>query len=151
MTYFTIIFAFLIAIACFWASIKLIRTYLKVKSWKRAEGRVLSKKVEIRKKRSNSGTAIYIPVLRYSYEFNGKSFEGSKVYLEELVGGARSAREHQVEAKLKTIGDTQTVFVNPANPDESVMFCDGAGVYIFMMLMGTVSFLVGFGYLLTLL
>lgn len=150
MTYFTFIFAFLITGITYWASISLIRIYIKVRNWQKVDARVLSKKVEMRKKRSNSGTAIYIPVIEYSYVINGTNYNGSKVYLEELLGGARSAREHQVEAKLKTIGEQFPVFVNSAHPTQSVMFRDGIGIYVFIMFLGTISFLVGISYLVSL-
>lgn len=147
MIYFTVIFAFIISLLCFWASIRLIRTYFKVKSWSRVEANVLSKKIEMRKKRSNSGTAIYIPVLEYSYVMNGITYHGSKVYLEELLEGARSARQHQVEAKLNTIGQKAMIYVNPNSPDESVFYCDGIGIYFFLIFLGFLSFFIGLVYL----
>lgn len=143
MNYFTAIFSILISIGCFWMSIKMIRLYLKVKKWERITATVTSKEIFIHPKYSTSRSPYGLKV-SYSYSKNGIEYTGHTVYLAELLGGQANHMKATVERKMNKISDSMSVFVNPADPNQAVMYCDGIGLYVFVFFMGLMSLLVGF-------
>ena len=144
MNYFTLIFSLIIAIACFWMSIKMIRLYLKVKKWERITATVTSKEVFIHPKYSSRRSPYGIKV-SYSYSKNGVDYTGHMVYLAELHGGQANHMKATAERKLDKIESSMNIFVNPGDPKQAVMYCDGIGLYILMFIMGLLSLLVGLG------
>jgi hypothetical protein len=56
--------------------------------------------------------------------------------------------ESDAKKCLSAINDKKKIYVDPADPSCSVMFCDGIGLYIFIFCAGILSFLIGFAMLL---
>lgn len=85
MNYVMLIFSFLIAIVCFWISIKMLRLYFKVRGWDGVVATILSKELFIHPKYSTSRSPYGLKV-EYSYHVNNSDYKGAKVYLAELAG-----------------------------------------------------------------
>ena len=142
MSYVTFIFATVIGLAAIWFSIKFIRLYLKVKKWNKVKATVTSKELFIHPKYSSSRSPYGLKV-EYNYQVSNSSFTGNKVYLMELIGGQTNHMKKTAESALSKINRSMEVYVNPADPTQSVMFCEGAGLYIFVFFMGLLSLLIG--------
>ncbi len=142
MNYVTFIFATVIGLAAIWFSIKFIRLYLKVKKWNRVKAAILSKVLFLHPKVSTSRSPYGIKV-NYTYQVNNTSYNGDKVYLVELAGGQANHMKTVAENKLNKIEQTMSVYVNPIDPTQSVMFCEGVGLYAFVFCMGILSLLIG--------
>jgi Protein of unknown function (DUF3592) len=148
MDYLIILFACSIASGCFWAGYKLGRLYLKVIKWNRVEAKIISKEVLLREKYSTSRTVAYAPFIQYSYSVNGIVYIGSKVHLEELVGGHRGFRKLAAEKFVQNLGSQMMVYVNPKHPEQSVMNCSGGGIYLGLISVGFIAILGGVFYVL---
>lgn len=147
MDYVVLGFSILISIACFWMSFKMIRLYMKVKSWSRVMAKVESKEIFIHPKCSNIRAPYGLRVI-YTYNYQAQNFAGHHVYLAELVGGQVDFMKQTAENKLTQIEPVMYVHVNQQQPSESVMYCSGIGLYVFVMIMGFSALLVGLGYVL---
>lgn len=123
----------------------MIRLYVKVKNWSRVIAKVLHKEMFIHPKYSNR-RAPYGLKVRYVYQYNFQDFEGRTIYLAELAGGQVDHMKKTAEEKLNKIEDTMYVYVNQADPTQSVMYCSGIGLYVFILIMGIFSLLVGLTY-----
>jgi Protein of unknown function (DUF3592) len=139
------IFAFLISIVCFWASQKLIRLYFGVKKWNRVEAKILSKEViyDANLIGGSSAGSKYTVKTEYQYEFEQKTYTNNKIMLAELLGGRFATLEWQAKKIAERITNPIKIYVNPQNPQESVIFCEGITLYFFIALMGFVAFLIG--------
>lgn len=146
MNYVIFIFLLIIALASFWISIKMIRLYLKVKDWNRVNANVLTKELFIHPKYSASRSPYGLKV-EYSYLVNNIEYKEHKIYLAELAGGQVNHTQRVAQNKLDKIQSTMPVFVNPNNPQEAVMYCEGIGLYVFVFFMGFLSILIGLTYL----
>lgn len=144
MPYFTLIFSLLIAAGCFFISIKMIRLYLKVKKWNRVTAAVVSKEMFLHPKVSTSRSPYGIKA-EYRYNINGIDHSGYQIYLVELAGGQANHMKSHAEKKLEEIKPLMPVFVNPSDATQSVMYCQGIGLYVFIFCMGIVSLLMGLG------
>ena len=142
MNYVTFIFATVIGLAAIWMSIKFIRLYLKVKKWNRVNATVTSKELFLHPKVSTSRSPNGLKV-EYVYQVNNGNYTGSKVYLAELAGGQSNHMKKTAESILSKIGQTMSIYVNPTDPTQSVMFCEGVGLYVFVFCMGIIALLVG--------
>lgn len=142
MKYFTFIFALIISSAAFWFSIKFIRLYFRVKKWDRVIAHVTSKELFIHPKYSKSRSPYGLKV-EYWYQVKNIDYTGHMVYLIELSGGQANHMKSVAKNKLNKIDKTMTIYVNPNDPSQSVMFCDGIGLYLFVFFMGFVSLLIG--------
>ncbi|MBK6985987.1 MAG: DUF3592 domain-containing protein [Bacteroidetes bacterium] len=142
MNYITFVFATVIGLAAIWFSIKFIRLYLKVKKWNRVKATILSKEIFLHPKVSSSRSPYGIKV-NYTYQVDNSTYNGSKVYLVELSGGQANHMKSAAENKLNKIEDIMSVYVNPRDPSQSVIFCEGVGLYIFVFFMGIVALLIG--------
>ena len=49
----------------------------------------------------------------------------------------------QGNLKLNKIEDTMSIFVNPNDASQSVMYCEGLGLYVLVFFMGILSLLIG--------
>lgn len=145
MAIFILIFSILIAAVCFWSSIKLILLYLKVNAWEKVNATVVSKKVVLHKKISTKNSPYWIFV-EYKYNYKGKEYTNSKVYLVELIGGQTNHMESAANKKINEIKESETIFVNPKDPQESVMFCNGIVMYVVIFFFGIMSLLIGYSY-----
>lgn len=147
MNYFTFIFAILIGIACFWMSVKMIRLYLKVKNWDRVSANILSKEIILHPKYSTTRTPYGLKA-EYTYRIKNMDYSGHMIYLVELAAGQANHMKSDAETKLNKIEKTMVIYVNPDDPKQSVIYCKGVGLYIFVFLMGILSFLIALGSLL---
>lgn len=144
MPYFTLIFSLLIAAGCFFISFKMIGLYLKVKKWNKVAANIVSKDIFLHPKVSTSQTPYGIKA-EYHYNINGIDHSGHQIYLVELAGGQASHMKSHAEKKLAEIEPMMQVFVNPLDATQSVMYCQGIGLYVFIFCMGIVSLLIGLG------
>jgi len=142
MKVFILIFSIVIALVCFWAGFKMIALYVKVKkNWVTPEASVLSKKVE--KLVRSSSRASHAVRVEYQYEYQSKKYTGNKVYLAELLNGQVDQMEADAQKVVDKLPEKITVYVNPENPEQSVIYCSGIGWYVLIVVMGFVSLLVG--------
>jgi len=142
MNYFTFIFALVISAVSFWFSFKFIGLYFKVKKWDRVKATILSKEIFLHPKISSSRSPYGIKV-NYTYHVDNSTYSGNKVYLLELIGGKVNHLRKTAERTLSRINQSMEVYVNPLDPKQSVMFCEGVGLYVFVFFMGIIAFLIG--------
>ncbi len=142
MNYVTFVFSIIISLVAFWFSIKFIRLYFKVKRWDRVMATVTSKEVILHLKSSSSRSPYGLKV-KYTYQVNNVEFDGSKVDLIELEGGQANHMKTMAEKRLNKIGNTALIYVNPIDAKESVMYCEGIILYIFVFCMAIFSLLIG--------
>jgi hypothetical protein len=142
VNYFIAAFAFLIALVCIWMSFKLIRLYLRVKKWNKVPAKIQLKEKCIHPKYSSSRSPYGLKV-QYTYLVDGRTFRGNKVDLAELAGGQVNYMEKTADRRLAGIPENMEVWVKPGNPEISVMYCKGAGLYLFIFFMGILSLLLG--------
>lgn len=136
------IFGILIGLGSIWFSIKFLKLYFKVKGWNRAEAKVVSKEISIHEKYSTTRTPYKLSVT-YKYMFNGSEYAGSKIYLAELLGGQANHMKSDAEKRLERINENMNIYVDPNNPKESVMYCEGVGLYYFILVMGAFALMFG--------
>ena len=137
-----LIFSILISLGCFWFGFKFIKIYFKVKKWERVNATVVSKKAEPHKKNS-TGRSRYGVLVDYKYNYNNVDYVNNKVYLIELLGGQANHMESSAKKIVDKIEHTISIYVNQQNPQESVIFCDGILLYVFIIIMGIGSLLMG--------
>ena len=142
MNYFTFIFALVISSVAFWFSIKFIRLYFKVKKWNRVNATILSKEIFLHPKTSSSRSPYGLKV-EYSFRINGTDYKGHNVYLVELAGGQANHMKSTAENKLNKIKDTMSIYIKPNDPSQSVMYCQGLGLYILVFFMAIMALLIG--------
>ncbi|MES2763095.1 MAG: DUF3592 domain-containing protein [Bacteroidota bacterium] len=142
MNYVTFAFSVIMSIGAFWFSIKFIRLYLKVRKWNKVNATVTLKELFLHPKYSTSRSPYGLKV-DYSYVVNNETYLGTKVYLIELAGGQANHMKSVAENKLNEIKQTTPVYVNPIDPTQAVMYCEGVGLYIFVFCMGIVALLMG--------
>ena len=92
--------------------------------WIRVDGKILSSKVKKHKSRSSSRRrgrlrTHYNAEIEYSYLYNGKE------YLSRNVMWKSASSSRRVDADITvskySVGSFQSVFINPASPDEAVL------------------------------
>ena len=147
MNYVTFIFAAVIGLAALWFSIKFIRLYFKVIKLNKVNATVTSKEIFLNPKVSSSRSPYGLKV-NYKYQIGNSTYTGNKLYLVELIGGQANHMKSVAENKLNQIADKETVYVNPIDPTQSVMYCNGIGLYIFVFCMGIMALLIGVSYIL---
>lgn len=138
-----LIFCCLLSLASFWYGVKLIRLYFRVKKWEKINATVTQKSV-VKRKLSSASRASYKPSLDYSYTFKSKPYTGNKIFLVELIKGERGFLQHAAEKWNEKIKPEIEIYVNPENPEESVIYCDGIILYFGIILMGIMSLIIGF-------
>ena len=142
MKIFILVFCIVIAFAAFWYGTKLIKLYLKVKRWQKTTAKILKKEV-VKKTLSSASRARYKPSIEYSYFYDLKEYKGERIFLVEFLKGERGFLYSAAEKFLAKINPETEIYVNPENPEESVIFCDGIFLYVMMYVMGFMSLLVG--------
>lgn len=138
-----LVFCCLLSLASFWYGVKLIRLYFRVKKWDKVRATVIRKAATARAQ-SSASRAGYKASVDYSYKFNSKEYEGNKVFLIELVKGERGFLQRAAENFLEKIKPEIEIYVNPKNPKEAVIYCDGIILYFGILLMGIMSLIIGF-------
>lgn len=144
MKIFTLIFCLAIALAAFWYGVKLIKLYLSVKKWDRVNATITQRSV-VERKLVSASRAGFKPSVDYSYTYNSNTYSGNKIFLVELIKGERGFLKDAAEKFLEKIPNAVNVYVNPQNPGEAVIFCEGIGLYVFVIVMGVLSLLIGIG------
>ena len=142
MKYFTVAFAMVIGITALWMSQKLIRLYFTVGGWHKTQAKVLSKEVIFDAQSTSQGYP-YLVKVEYSYRYNNMDYLGNTVNLVELSGGTNTYRKAGSERRLSKIQNEASIFVNPENPSQSVMYRDGVILYFFIFIMGFFSIIIG--------
>ncbi len=142
MNYFTFIFALGISAVAFWFSIKFIRLYFKVKKWNKVQATILSKELFLHPKTSSSRSHYGFKV-NYTYQVDNSRYSGNKIYLVELAGGQTNHMKSTAENKLSKIEDIMSIYVNPKDSSQSVIYCEGIGLYILVFFIGLLSLLIG--------
>jgi len=136
------IFAIVVGLGSLWFSIKFLKLYFKVNSWERVEAKILKKEITLHEKYSTSRSPYKLNA-NYCYKINNEEFSAHFVYLADLMGGQANHMKSNAENQLEKIKETMIVFVNPKNPKEAVMFCDGAILYWVTLFMGLFALLFG--------
>jgi hypothetical protein len=113
-----------------------------VRGWDKATATVLQKSV-VKKTLSSASRAGYKLSIDYFYVYNLQKYNGNKVFLIELLKGEKGFLFQAAEKFLEKIKPEEEIYVDPQNPEASVMYCDGIGLYIFVLLMSPISLLTG--------
>ncbi len=142
MNWVIIIFSLVIGFSSLFYGIKLFRLYLKIKSWTKTHAKVISKSVQL-KRLAQSGRASKIVVIEYQYEVDSQMYQSNRVFLVEFLKGEKGFLQSSAEKFLLTIGNEITVYVDPKDPKESVIYCDGLLMYLFVMAFGSITLLIG--------
>lgn len=142
MDIFTGIFALILSAGCFWASVKILRLYYKVKRWQRVNARVISKEVVIHEKFFSADTPYKINA-KYAYVLNGVEYSGDKIHLVELLGGQASYMKKDADRRLDKIMGLMSIYVDPKEPINSVMYCEGVVLYYIAFVMGLFALVFG--------
>lgn len=142
MKVFILVFALLMSFICLWYGIKLIRLWLKVKRWEKITATITQKSV-VKKTLSSASRAAYKLSIDYSYLYNLQKYNGNKIFLVDLLKGEKGFLYKAGEKFLEKIKPEEEIYVNPNNPEESVMYCDGIALYIFVLFMSLMSLLIG--------
>ena len=138
-----LIFCCLLSLASFWYGVKLIRLYFRVKKWYKVKASVI-RKAAVPRTQSSASRAGYKASVDYTYKFNLNEYTGNKVFLVELIKGERGFIQGAAEKFLEKIKAEIEIYVNPKNPEEAVIYCDGIVLYFGILLMGTMSLIIGF-------
>lgn len=136
------LFCFTLSVGCFWFSIKFMSMYFKVKKWDTITAKIISKKIEIHKKISTSRSPYAVKV-DYTYIFKDHEYQNSTVYITELLGGQTNHMESSAQKVIDNLPEKTPIYVNPYNPKQSVIFCDGLWLYIIVFIMALIAFLIG--------
>jgi hypothetical protein len=92
-------------------------------------GTVMMSRVE---QRSTSDGYTDYPIVHYSYQVSGQSYQGMKLAPGPEVGGSGAAK---VVSKYP-VGAQVMVFYNPQNPSEAVLERKAPGLWIMWLLLG---------------
>ncbi|HLP14532.1 MAG TPA: DUF3592 domain-containing protein [Flavobacteriales bacterium] len=136
-----LIFSLLIALVCFWASVRLLLVNAKVKKWRRVQATVVMRELALRAGPGRRST--YVLDVMYKYRVGGEEYSGKNVHLVNLVNGWVYYTSNNGNKKLWEIDDKPLIYVNPKNPARSVIYRSGVGFYYFIFLMGLLSLAVG--------
>ena len=137
----TIIFCLIIGSFAFIYGFKFVKLYFTVKGWTKTEAVVISKKVELNEKSTSVRTPYGVKV-QYTYSFNNVEYVNNKVYLVELIKGMAGFRQPVAQQVVDKIPSHIKVYVNPKNPQESVMYCNDVWLYFVMIIMGFICFII---------
>jgi hypothetical protein len=130
----TAIFSLIIGGVSVWVGSKTIKLYFRVRAWTVTNATVLSKKVDYN---YSAGGNHFSANVEYQYLFDSKEYINHTVYLVELVSGKSTTRLKSGPEKLiLSLPDKIQVYVNPAMPSQSVIFCDGIVLSIFAVVVG---------------
>jgi len=135
------IFALIIGIGCIWFSFKFIRTYMDVRKWTRTEAIVLHKSVKMHEKYS-TGRSKYAVLVDYSYVYDSVDYKNNMVYLAELMGGQANHLESAANRIIAGLPGKIQIYVNPKNPKQSVIYCNGLLLYTIVLITGFVALLI---------
>ncbi len=123
------------------------RQGLKTNDWPAAAGRIVESKIVEKKVDGSSGRSRsriserdYTVDVRYSYEVEGRRFEGDRLrYGNESHDSRASAREEQ---SLLAVGKEVQVYYDPKTPSQSVLI-KGIGLSWLGMALGMMALVIG--------
>ena len=98
-----------------------LRALRAAKDWVSTRGTIITSKIKVMGMRSRGGrTQTNIPVVEYSYQVGGQSYQNDKLYAGHAFGGdKKQATEKFLEQYPE--GGSVEVFYNPNNPAESAL------------------------------
>ena len=88
--------------------------------WRRVQGTVTESQVDQRAARSNERQWDYKAIIHYRYEVDGRPYAGTQRRFPEPGYSTTEAPETEIAARYPA-GSPVWVYVNPANPAESVL------------------------------
>jgi len=125
-------------LSCVVDSVRALAAY----QWATTRGTIQQSYVEVEHAPQIRGTA-YVPVVIYTYEFNGKHFVGSRIH---YANGATLPELARDIADDFPVGASAEVWVNPADPAEALL---RPGLDLDFAIRFTLSFVaIGVGYIL---
>jgi len=87
-------------------------------------------------------------LVTYQYQFNQKTYQNNKVFLVDLLGGqANHSSPDFVQPYVDQIANPCIIYVNPKNPQESIIFRDGIMLYIAISFLGFLAFCMAIFYI----
>jgi hypothetical protein len=95
----------------------MIRWRLRVQSWERVSGRLVSKEIT---KREASGDTTYLTVARYQYIGGGRELTGERLRFDGQ-GGSKHSPARMMYDRLPEVGGAIDVWFDPATPEEAVL------------------------------
>ena len=144
MKLFTLIFCCIISFTAFWYGIKLIKLYLRVRKWEHIKATITHKSV-VKRKLASASRAGFKPSIDYTYTVNGIEYAGNRIFLAEILNGERGFLKQAAEKYIEKVKPEMEIYVDPENPEEAVMNCDGITMYVAALIMGLLSLLIGVG------
>ncbi len=80
--------------------------------------------------------------VNYTYQYKNTEHAGHMIYLSELINAQSNHMKSSAENRLDKIKDIMPVYVNPSDPKQAVMFCEGIGFSVFIFCLGLLSLLI---------
>lgn len=100
-----------------------LRRSLKAKRWPVTTGTILSSQVVSRIRNPKTGnrykTKLYVPVVKYAYEVDGKQLQNDRVHIGGFNTNIPAVAEATASRYLE--GDEVKVYYNPKNPKDSLL------------------------------
>ena len=115
------IFGLLLGLAGLWTGFKLLKSRSLVEHWKTTNGRVVERGTYKPDQPMLSAPAFrYAPLVRYSYQVNGKEFVSNSI-LPRRIQLPRHSTIKWAERQAQSFPDEVVVHFNPENPSESYL------------------------------
>ncbi len=119
-----------------------VNTWMKAeasKRWLPADGQVVSSDVD--RHHSSKGGTTYRASVAYDYEYEGRTYKGSRIGIMSSRSSDRGAAQRA--ADRYAAGTKVQVYVNPADPYEAVLEPGGGGFAVMFILFGGVFAAIG--------
>ena len=142
MKWVILVFALLTGLLSLFYGSKLFGLWRRMKNWIEAEAEILSKEIA-QKKLSSGGRANSVIKIEYRFRANGKKTAGNKVFPIEYLKGEKGFLKKDSEKFLEKLPGKTRCWFNPVNPEESILFREGALMALLMLFMGGFCLLFG--------
>jgi len=139
MNYLAAIFTLIIGLGILFAGIKTYKLGKRIKRWPKTRVNIIS--IETAPAKSGRRNMKTIKA-KYSFNVNGKIYEGNKVNSIELIGAEKGMLQKQAEKEIEAIKNNPGVWYNPENPTESFLV---KFKLLFYSLLIPLGFLMAFG------
>lgn len=137
------IFLVLIGIGCIWAGNKMSGWRKITSEWTKTNAKLISKHIGEKKILPGTSQSNYRIYVEYEFTVNGTTFVGNTLNLVELQNGEEAMLMKTAERLIQKIGSTITIYYNPANPNQSVVYRGGYIFWIFLLMLGIGMILIG--------
>lgn len=137
------IFLILIGIGSIWAGSKMSGWRKITSEWTRTNATLISKHIGEKKILPGTSQSNYRIYVEYEFTVNGKSFVGNTLNLVELQNGEEAMLMKTAERLIQKIGNNLTIYYNPQNPNQSVVYRGGYMFWIFLLMLGIGMMLIG--------